>query len=191
MAWSVSSASQRRQSRPSARSSRGVSTCPKKVLHSSARRAGSSALWRLSTQPPQSRPASSTDAAQLVRLWGGHVPPPGGENTKRYACVWSRSASVRANRSGGHSKIWSVIGPPANASQVDAAVGSAKRALGHRRSRLGAAHGFSLVGGHHRSASCATSHRGGGRQMSVAGRAMYRGDRRRSQASRTNRLRRQ
>jgi hypothetical protein len=55
---------------------------------------------------------------------GGHVASPGGENTKRYACVWSSITSVRANKSGGHSRTSSVIWHPPKASHIDAGVGS-------------------------------------------------------------------
>src|SRR5215469_18461244 len=112
-----------RQSRPSARSSNGVSARSRKTIHSSTKRSGNG-LFRFSSQTLHCRPASSTASDQLGKRLGGHCSPLGGEKTKRYASVRLRMTFVKANRSAGHSSRSSVNGLPAKAYHVDAGVGS-------------------------------------------------------------------
>ncbi len=54
--------------------------------------------------------AATMASAQSGMCGGGQCSPTGGETTNRYASACSRTTSVRANTSGGHPSIASVIG---------------------------------------------------------------------------------
>ena len=119
IAWSVMSASHIRQSSPETKPSSGSSARSRNASHSSDSSPGSGPL-RSSTQALQALPASSTAAGQPTMRAGGHCAPTGGWRSSRCASERSRIDSVRANRSGGHWRSSSLIGPSTVSCQIDA-----------------------------------------------------------------------
>src|SRR5262249_1978472 len=79
---------------------------------------------RASIQALHWRPVSSTVPDQSGKRLGGHSRALLGDKANRYASERSRMTFVTANKSGGHSRNWSLSGLPAAASHVDASVGS-------------------------------------------------------------------
>ena len=121
IACSVNSASQTRQSRPSARASSGRSARSSATLHASASRPGAEPR-RSSTHAPQPPTRVHHAPDQSAAPAGGHRTPAGGDNAKRNASERPSSTLSRANTSGGQSSRSSVNPAPDTACQAEASV---------------------------------------------------------------------